>query len=69
VLRLAGENSTWGYRLAALDIKVAASTVWEILKEHGIDPSPQREHTTWSDFLRSQAQSPCWLVTSSRFAP
>ncbi|MGN9789158.1 hypothetical protein ACTMTF_47750 [Nonomuraea sp. ZG12] len=60
VLRLARENSTWGYRrihgeLAALDIKVAASTVWEILKDHGLDPSPQREHTTWSDFLRSQA--------------
>ncbi|MEV6674485.1 integrase core domain-containing protein [Streptomyces sp. NPDC051162] len=62
VLRLAGENSSWGYRriqgeLAALGIKVAASTVWEILREHGIDPSPQREHTTWADFLRSQADA------------
>ncbi|WP_214317707.1 hypothetical protein [Nonomuraea sediminis] len=60
VLRLARENSSWGYRrihgeLAALGIKVAASTVWEIRKDHGIDPSPDREHTTWSDFLRSQA--------------
>ncbi|WP_431903941.1 integrase core domain-containing protein [Nonomuraea sp. bgisy101] len=60
VLRLARENSSWGYRrihgeLAALGIKVAASTVWEILKDHGIDPSPEREHTAWSDFLRSQA--------------
>jgi putative transposase len=37
VLRLAHENSSWGYRrihgeLAALGIKVAASTVWEILR-------------------------------------
>ncbi|MEU6788820.1 integrase core domain-containing protein [Nonomuraea angiospora] len=60
VLQLARENPSWGYRrihgeLAALDIKIAASTVWEFLKDHGIDPSPQRGHTTWSDFLRSQA--------------
>ncbi|GAA3470424.1 hypothetical protein [Nonomuraea roseola] len=62
VLRLARENFSWGYRrihgeLAALGIKVAASTVREILKAHGIDPSPEREHTAWSDFLRSQADA------------
>jgi putative transposase len=62
VLRLARENSSWGYRrvhgeLAALGIKVAASTVWEILKAHGIAPRPQREHTSWADFLRSQAHA------------
>ena len=47
VLRLARENSSWGYRtihgeLAALGIKVAASTVWQILREHGIPPAPER---------------------------
>lgn len=62
VLRLARENSSWGYRrihgeLAALGIKVAASTVWEILKEHGIPPAPERQSTTWADFLRSQADA------------
>jgi putative transposase len=41
VLRLACENPSWGYRrihgkLAALGIKVAASTVWEILQRNGI---------------------------------
>jgi putative transposase len=60
VLRLAQENASWGYRrihgeLAALAITVAASTVWEILKDHGIDPSPKRTATTWAEFLRSQA--------------
>lgn len=60
ILRLARENSSWGYRrihgeLAALGIRVAASTVWEILKEHGIPPAPERQNTTWADFLRSQA--------------
>jgi putative transposase len=62
VLRLARENSSWGYRrihgeLAALGVKVAASTVWEILKEHGIPPAPERQSTTWADFLRSQADT------------
>jgi putative transposase len=60
VLRLAGENPSWGYRrihgeLAALGITVAASTVWEILHRHGVPPSPQRKCTTWAQFLRSQA--------------
>ena len=58
VLRLARENPSWGYRrlhgeLLVLGVKVAASTVWEILKEAGIDPAPERASTTWADFLRS----------------
>jgi putative transposase len=62
VLRLARENSSWGYRrihgeLAVLGITVAASTVWEILREHGIPPAPKRQSTTWADFLRGQAHA------------
>jgi hypothetical protein len=62
VLRLAQENPTWGYRrihgeLLVLGIKIAASTVWQILQDAGIDPAPDRTSTTtWADFLRSQAQ-------------
>jgi transposase len=60
VLRLVRENPGWGYRrvhgeLLVLGVKVAASTVWEILHEAGIDPAPERSSTTWADFLRSQA--------------
>jgi putative transposase len=60
VLRLARENPNWGYRrlhgeLLVLGVKVAASTVWEILREAGIDPAPERSSSTWADFLRSQA--------------
>jgi len=62
VLRLVHENPHWGYRrvhgeLAMPGIKVAASTVWEILKDAGIDPAPERATTTWSAFLRDQADA------------
>jgi len=62
VLRLARENPSWGYRrihgeLLVLGIKVAASTVWEILRQAGIDPAPDRTCTTWASFLRSQADA------------
>jgi putative transposase len=60
VLRLVCDNTGWGYRrvhgeLLVLGVKVAASTVWEILHEAGIDPAPERSSATWAGFLRSQA--------------
>jgi putative transposase len=36
---------------------VAASTVWEILQDAGIPPTPERASTAWADFLRSQADA------------
>ena len=56
VLRLARENPGWGYRrihgeLLVLGIKTAASTVWEILRQAGIEPAPDRASTTWASFL------------------
>ncbi len=36
---------------------MAASTVWEILKDAGIDPAPERASSTWADFLHSQAHA------------
>ncbi|MFE2188227.1 IS3 family transposase [Streptomyces sp. NPDC059455] len=52
VLRLARENPGWGYRrihdeLLNLGHKIGASTVWEILKNAGIDPAPQRTDHSW----------------------
>jgi transposase len=60
VLRLASENSTWGYRrihgeLAGLGYQLAPSTVWSILKRAGIDPAPRREGPSGREFLRAQA--------------
>ena len=62
VLRLARENPDWGYRrihgeLAGLGVKIAASTVWEILKNAGIGPAPRRTGPTWPQFLHSQAEA------------
>ncbi|SCL27402.1 hypothetical protein GA0070624_3494 [Micromonospora rhizosphaerae] len=61
-LRLARENSNWGYRrihgeLLTLGIKVAASTVWAILREAGIDPAPEGSATTWAQFLLYRSES------------
>ncbi|WP_231953842.1 hypothetical protein [Actinoplanes derwentensis] len=70
VLRLARENPTWGYRrihgeLLVLGVKVAASTVWEILKDAGVEPAPERTSSTWAAFLRSQAHA---IIAADFFA-
>ena len=62
VLRMARENPTWGYRriqgeLIGLGQRVAASTVWKILKAAGIDPTPQRSEPTRRQFLAVQAHA------------
>jgi putative transposase len=62
ILRLARENPTWGYRriqgeLATMGIVLAPSSVWTVLRRHGIDPSPMRKGPTWPEFLRSQTAS------------
>nr|WP_291822855.1 integrase core domain-containing protein [Candidatus Microthrix sp.] len=59
VIRLANQNPNWGYRrihgeLARLGHKLAASTVWKILRAAGIDPTRDRTGPSWSEFIHSQ---------------
>ena len=54
-------NPAWGYRrihgeLTGLGHKVAPLTVWQILKDAGIDPAPRRAGQTWQAFLESSGQ-------------
>ena len=56
-MRLAQENREWGCRriegaLSNLGHELARSTIAQILKRHGIEPSPERSRkTTWKEFL------------------
>src|SRR6266852_2510716 len=57
VLRMARENSGWGYdrivgALANLGHRLSDQTVKNILRRHGIAPAPKRSQvTSWKDFL------------------
>src|SRR5215472_16327625 len=57
VTRMATENRSWGYRriqgaLSNLGHLLAFKTIANILKEHGIEPAPERSRkTTWKEFL------------------
>jgi putative transposase len=62
VLEMARDNPGWGYRrihgeLTGLGHKIAPSTVWQILKDAGIDPAPRRAGQTWRAFLEAQAKT------------
>jgi transposase len=60
VIRMAADNPTWGHRrvhgeLTRLGHIIAASTVWQILHDAGIDLAPRRKGPTWRQFLTTQA--------------
>jgi putative transposase len=59
VVRMAKENSDWGYdrivgAMANLGYRLSDQTVGNILQRHGIPPAPERKRTTtWADFIRA----------------
>jgi putative transposase len=60
VIRLARENTAWGYRrivgeLRGLGFRVSASSVRAILIRHRLPPAPERDGLSWRLFLRQQA--------------
>ena len=63
VLRMARENPSWGYdriqgALANLGHEISDTSVGNILKEHGIEPAPERKcTTTWKTFLQAHWDS------------
>jgi putative transposase len=62
ILRLARENSSWGYlriagELRKLGIGVSASSVRNILTGGGLPPAPRRDAQSWRSFLRAQGES------------
>ena len=65
ILRLAQENPSWGYTrikgaLANLGHELGRGTIANILKEHGIEPAPERDkHTPWSTFLEAHWDCLC----------
>ena len=59
ILRMALDNPSWGYTriqgaLAHRGHQVGPGTIANSLKEHGIEPAPERDnHTSWSTVLKA----------------
>ena len=59
IVRFARENPTWGYdhiqgALKNTGFHIADSTVANVLKDHGIEPAPDRQRTpAWNTFLKA----------------
>jgi putative transposase len=62
IVRLARENTSWGYvrivgELRKLGIDVSATLVRNVLADAGLPPAPQRDRLSWRSFLRAQGES------------
>ena len=60
IVRLATDKPRWGYQrikgeLAGLGVAVSSSTIRNVLRRHGLDPTPRSSATTWRQFMRQQA--------------
>ena len=57
IVQMATANRDWGYTrsrdaLSNLGYTVSRGTIANVLREHGLEPAPERlKHTTWREFL------------------
>jgi putative transposase len=62
VVKFAKENTSWGYdriqgALANLGHSISDQSIGNILKDHGIDPAPERKaSTSWSTFVKAHGE-------------
>ncbi|MDA8038244.1 MAG: integrase core domain-containing protein [Actinomycetota bacterium] len=61
IVRLAKENSAWGYlrivgECKKLGIAVSKGSVANVLRAHGLRPAARRPGRSWTEFLRAQAK-------------
>jgi putative transposase len=62
IVRLARENTSWGYvrivgELGKLGVDVSATLIRSVLADAGIPSAPQRDGQTWRAFLRQHGDS------------
>ena len=74
IVRLARENSDWGYgkiqgELGKLGYEVSEETIGNVLERHGISPAPQRRGSTSWRQLISITKPRSWPASSSRWTP
>ncbi|HOO49672.1 MAG TPA: integrase core domain-containing protein [Alphaproteobacteria bacterium] len=58
VVRIAKDNPGWGYNrilgeLKKLNIQIGRTSIQKILREKGLEPSPLRRDSTWTDFIKT----------------
>ena len=58
IVRMAKDNHTWGYTrirgaLRNLGHRIGRNTIKRILKDHGIEPAPERKGMPWGTFLKA----------------
>ena len=62
IIRMASENRDWGYdriagALANLGYEISDQAVGNVLRRHGVPPSPERKRTTsWAAFIRTHVE-------------
>lgn len=61
IIRMARENSRWGYlrirgELLKLGVQVSATAIRAVLRREGLGPDPRLRGPSWSEFLRAQAR-------------